>query len=191
MRISTTTLARTAVLGALVVVFDYTLKFSGFKIPFPWLPSLKFDFTGIPVVLSLLLIGLESSVITSSVAFLAILVRSGNIVGSSMKALAELSTVFGMFLGLESLRKMPHLKKPFSFILGCTVRVLIMVPANLLVLPVYYGTPFPTVVLMSPLLAAFNLFHGLLSMFGGYLIYEALIRRVPSIASKEKIETHN
>jgi riboflavin transporter FmnP len=54
MKLSTRTLAGTAVLAALVVVFDYTLKYANLKIVFPWLIYLKFDFTGVPIVLSLL-----------------------------------------------------------------------------------------------------------------------------------------
>jgi len=185
MEINTANLARTAILGALVVVFDYTLKFSGLKIPFPWLTFLKFDFTGIPIVLSLLLIGLKSGTITSTVAFLAILVRSGDIVGSSMKALAEFSTILGMSLGLMWLKK-TKFAKPVSFILGCASRVLVMVLANFVILPWYYGIPFYAVLQMSPLVASFNVIQGFLSIFGGYLVYEALIRRVPSLVSEEK-----
>jgi riboflavin transporter FmnP len=70
------TLAGTAILGTLVVVFDYSLKYSGFKIPFPWLPYLKFDFTGVPIVLFLLSFGLASGITTSAVALLAILARA-------------------------------------------------------------------------------------------------------------------
>ncbi|MGQ9506844.1 MAG: hypothetical protein ACUVTB_03160 [Candidatus Bathycorpusculaceae bacterium] len=73
MKITTTALAGTAILAALVVVFDYTLKYSGLKVPFPWLPILKFDFTGIPIVLSLLLFGLAPGAFTSAIAVLAIL----------------------------------------------------------------------------------------------------------------------
>ena len=96
----TAELTGTAILAALVVVFDYTLKFSGLKIPFPWLPFLKFDFTGIPIILSLFLHGLSSGATTSVVAFLAIVARSGDLVAAGMKGLAEFSTVLGMSVGL-------------------------------------------------------------------------------------------
>jgi len=85
MKIDVKTLAGTAILAALVVVFDYTMKYSSLKIPFPWLPFLKFDFTGIPVVLSLLLFGLIPGTFTSIIASVAILTRSGQIVSASMK----------------------------------------------------------------------------------------------------------
>jgi riboflavin transporter FmnP len=89
MKLGTATLAKIAVLSALVVVFDYSLKFSGLKIPFPWLPFLKFDFTGIPIVLSTLIIDLGGGTITSIVAFLAILVRSGDAIGASKRKKAN------------------------------------------------------------------------------------------------------
>lgn len=184
MKLSTTVLARTAMLGALVVIFDYTMKFSGLKIPFPWLPFLKFDFTGIPIVLSLLLIGFGPGAVTSAVAFLAILVRSGDMVGASMKALAEFSTILGMSLSIILLKKFPTFAKLVSFVSGCVFRVLVMTAANLVILPLYTNVSFDFVLKISPLVAAFNVFQGFLTMFGGYIVYEALLRRMPSLASK-------
>jgi len=191
MKLSSTFLSRTAILGALVVVFDYTLKFSGFKIPFPWLPFLKFDFTGIPIVLSLLLIGPESATATSVIAFLAILVRSGDVVGASMKGTAEFSTILGMYASLAWFKKSMRLAKPASFLLGCITRILAMTVMWLIVLPVYTSMPFDYALLTSPLAAVFNAMQGLISMFGGYLIYEALIRRIPPLApiKTEKSQT--
>ncbi len=183
MKLTTRILTRIAVLGALVVVFDYILKFSGLKIPFPWYPRLKFDFTGIPIVLSLLLLGLKPGAFTSAVALFAILIRSGDVVGASMKALAEFSTIVGMYIGLMRFRKTVKPTKLMSFILGCALRVLVMVFANLPVSIVYYGLPLEAAVSLSPFVAGFNATQGFMSMFGGYLIYEAAIRRVPSLAT--------
>lgn len=75
----TAVITGTAILSALVVVFDYTLKYSGLKIPFPWMPTLKFDFTGIPILLSFLMYGLPSAFTTSLIALFAIVVRSGDV----------------------------------------------------------------------------------------------------------------
>jgi len=186
MKLTTRILSRIAVLGALVVVFDYTLKFSGLKIPFPWYPRLKFDFTGIPIVLSLLLFGLKPGAFTSAVALFAILVRSGDVIGASMKALAEFSTILGMSMGLIQFRKTAKPSKPtkpISFILGCTLRVIVMAFANLPVSVVYYGFPLEAAVSLSPFIAAFNVSQSFVSMFGGYLVYEAVIRRAPSLAA--------
>jgi riboflavin transporter FmnP len=193
MKISTTTLAGTTVLGALVVVFDYTLKFSGLKINFPWLPFLKFDFTGIPIVLSFLLFGLISGATTSTVAFLAILGRSGDVIGSSMKGFAELSTILGMALGLMFLRKSAKLRKPVSFVLGILSRSLIMICTNLILIftgvMALYGSYAEIPVTVSLLVGAFNAIQGSLSILGGYFVYEAIIRRTPSLVSRENAET--
>jgi len=77
----TVRLTGTAILAALAVVFDYALKFSGLKIPFPWMPFLKFDFTGVPIVTAFLMFDLTSGTITTIVAVLGIIARSGDLVG--------------------------------------------------------------------------------------------------------------
>jgi riboflavin transporter FmnP len=180
MKISTRTLTGTAILGALVVVFDYALKYSNLKIPFiPPLQFLHFDFTGIPVVLSLLLFDFPSGVTTSCIAFFAIFARSGKAVSASMKAIAELSTILGMALGLRLFKKSIKLTKAVSFVLGITFRCLIMFFANLIVQPLYYGTPFMAVLLLSPLTGLFNAIQGSIGTLGGYILYEAVIRRTP------------
>jgi riboflavin transporter FmnP len=97
----TVRLVGTAILAAMVIVFDYTLKYSGLKIPFPWMPFLKFDFTGVPIMISLFMFGLPSAVSTSLAALLGIIARSGELVGATSKALAELSTALGIAAGLR------------------------------------------------------------------------------------------
>jgi riboflavin transporter FmnP len=182
MKMTTRVLAGTTVLAALVVVFDYTLKYSGLKVPFPWFPSLKFDFTGIPIVLSLLLFGLVPGAFTSAIAFLAILSRSGDFVGSSMKGLAEFLTVFGMFFGLKMAKRL-RLFASFSF--GIATRVLLMMCANLaliytgLILVPQSYSEIPLIVVLFT--GIFNVIQGTISIVGGCLIYIAIKRRIPSL----------
>jgi len=168
-------LTGTAILAALVVVFDYGLKFSGLKIPFPWLPLLKFDFTGVPIALSLLLYGLSSGATTSIVASLAILARSGDLVGATMKAIAEFVTVLGIAAGL-------HLPRQWRMVVsaatGVALRIAAMSVTNLIVLPVYYGMPYNVVVGLLPMIGVFNAIQGTLSVSLGYLLFRAYMRRV-------------
>ena len=179
----TTKLAGTAVLGALVVVFDYTLKFSGLKIPFPLFPVLKFDFTGIPIVLSYLLFGLSSGATTSSIAFLAILLRSGDVIGPLMKAIAELSTIAGMALFT---RRTNRIGKAMSIALGLVLRVAVMSIVNLIVLPIFYAQyyTFSAAVLLLPLIGVFNTIQGSISIFGGLLIHKAIAGKIPLITHR-------
>jgi riboflavin transporter FmnP len=188
MKKDTTTIAGTTILGSLVIVFDYSLKFSGLKIPFPWLPILKFDFTGVPIVLSLLLVGLAPGATTSGVAFLAILIRSGDLVGASMKALAELSTILGMAFSYRWLKNTKNFGKALSLILGVTSRVLIMFFANLIILPTYYQTPQTAVIAVNLLIAAFNVIQGTISIILGYFLYNIIINRTsPSAIRKNEV----
>ncbi len=173
-------LTGTAVLGALVVVFDYTLKFSGLKIPFPLFPQVKFDFTGIPIVLSYLVFGLSSGATTSSIAFLAILIRSGDVIGPLMKAIAELSTIVGMALFT---RRTSRIGKTMSIALGLVLRVVVMSVVNLIVLPIFYAQyyTFSAAVLILPLLGVFNTIQGSISIFGGLLIHKAIEGKLPIV----------
>lgn len=171
MKIDTRTLAGTAILAALVFVFDYSMKVSHAKIVYPWLPKLRFDFTGVPIVLSLYLFGFLPGVFTSAIALIVILVRSGDIVGSSMKAVAELSSVVGVALALKAV---PRFKKIASFILGVSTRCFVMFFPNLFLFPLA----------LSPLIALFNIIQGSISILGGFFIHEAIRRRIPSVISK-------
>ncbi|MEA2089935.1 MAG: hypothetical protein U9O89_04155 [Thermoproteota archaeon] len=172
-----TDVAGTAVLGALVVIFDYSMKYSGLKIPFPWLPYLKFDFTGVPLVLSWLLFELPSGIITSTIAFFAIFLRSGDLVGASMKALAELSTILGMALSFKCFKTSAKFAKASSLILGVSLRCIIMFFANLVVLPLYYTVPQLAVIMISPLILAFNVVQGLISILLGFFLYDVVVQR--------------
>jgi len=168
-------LTGTAILAALVVVFDYCLKFSGLKIPFPWLPLLKFDFTGVPIALSVLLYGLYSGATTSIVASLAILARSGDLVGAIMKGIAEFVTVLGIAIGLY----LPgRWRRGVSAIPGVALRIATMSVTNLIVLPAYYGMPYNVTVGLLPMIGVFNAIQGTLSVSLGYLLYTAYVRRV-------------
>ena len=163
----TKTLAGSAILGSLVVVADYSMKFFGLKIPFPWLPYLKFDFTGVPIVMSLLFFGLASGSTTSGIAFLAILTRSGDVVGASTKAIAEFATILGMSISTRLFKKTPKIEKGVSLILGITARTVTMFFVNLIILSIS----------LSPLIAAFNIIQGAMSILLGYSIHSVINHR--------------
>jgi riboflavin transporter FmnP len=171
----------TALLAALVIVLDYALKFSGLKIPFPWMPTLKFDFTGIPIALSLLMYGLPSALTTSLVAFVAILARSGDVVGASMKFAAEFSTVLGLALGLRLTGRFAlRIRKGSGLVLGIVFRVAAMSLANMVVLPNFYGIPEVVALGMLPLIAAFNVAGGAITILLGAFLDEAVKKRFPT-----------
>lgn len=190
MKITSRTLAGIVVLAALVVVFDYAMKYSGLKIPFPPLPFLKFDFTGIPIILSLLLFGLVPSAFSSAIAFLAILARSGDVIGSSMKGLSEFTTVLGMYFGFKLAKKF---RFPAAFLLGVLTRVALMTVANfaliyagLMAIPTSYKEIPLTYFLLTGIV---NVIQGCISIFGGYLIYVAIDKRIPGLLKSVTVES--
>lgn len=167
-------------LAAMVIVFDYTLKYSKLKIPFPWMPFLKFDFTGVPIVVALLLYGLSSATATSLVASLGIIARSGDLIGGAMKGIAELSTVIGMAIGLLLAGRAGQkglASKGAALVTGLIFRVIVMSAWNLIALPAYYGIPYSAAVGMLSLLGLFNAMQGSISILFGHAIHEAYTRR--------------
>jgi riboflavin transporter FmnP len=172
-------LTGTALLAALVIVFDYALKFSGLKIPFPWMPMLKFDFTGIPIALSLFMYGLPSALMTSLVAFVGIVARSGDVLSAAMKFAAEFSTILGLALGMKLAERFsPRIQNGSGLTLGVLFRVVAMSFANILVLPIY-SYPMEVAYGMLPLIAAFNVISGTITILLGAFLYEAIKRRFP------------
>lgn len=181
-------IAGTALLGAMVVVLDLTFKMAGLKIPFPLFTDLKFDALGIPMLLAYFLFGLLSGVIAAGIAFLSITLRSGQPFPAFMKFLAELVTIVGVFVVLRATRQSTLEKKwkVLSMISGILLRVIVLDVANVLFLPIftpYYKTT-GAVILIVPFISIFNVVQGAISVFGGFLLYEAIIRRLPSLKSR-------
>ncbi len=174
----------TAILAALVIVFDYTLKYSGLKIPFPWYPNLKFDFTGVPIVLSLFMYGFASAFSTCIVAGVGIVARSGNLVSASMKVAAELSTVIGLHLGSLVISRLgvnsTSVGRSTGFVTGIVSRILIMSVVNLYVLPNIYRVPYNVTVGLLPLIGVFNAIQGGITIGIGFFLFNAIKTRLPS-----------
>ncbi len=174
----------TATMGALVIVLDYTLKFSGLKIPFPWLPYLKFDFSGIPIVIAMILCGLTSGAATCVIAALGILARSGDVIGASMKAIAEFFTILGMAPFYR--RGQGRTGRIIGAIAGIALRILTMSLANLSILPMFYHIPFEAAVALLLPIAVFNTIQGGISIGGGWTLYRAIVWRIPSLTNLNK-----
>lgn len=174
--------AGTALLGAVVFVLDWTFKIAGLKIPFPLLPFLKFDFMGIPMLLAFFLFGFPAGIITCLVAFLSISFRDPTLVSGFMKFLAEFATIVSVYVVLRGRIPSSNKLKILAMISGVIVRVALMDTAVVSLLPIvgYYPTHMAVIVLL-PLFSLFNIIQGCISVFGGFLLYEAVIRRLPSL----------
>lgn len=171
--------AGTALLGAVVVVLDLVVRF---KIPFPPLPYLKFDVLGIPMLLSTFLFGFLSGSITSLIAWLTISTRDW--FSGFMKFTAEFSTLIGVYVVLRARSLGIAWRKILAMISGVLLRVVVMAVANVALLPVFMPAFYKTydaVVVLIPLISLFNAAQGVVSVFGGFLVYEAVVLRFPSL----------
>jgi len=63
--------------------------------------------------------------------------------------------------------------------MGILMRVMVMNVANVLLLPIFVsGQTFAAVIALLPLLSIFNGLQGAISVFGGFLLYEAIALRL-------------
>jgi riboflavin transporter FmnP len=88
--------------GAIFGVLAVIIRISGIKIPFPPIPYLVFEFSEVPVVLSLLIFGPLAGII-SALCCWAILNAIGEFVpiGPAMFLAASLSTICGIYAGIR------------------------------------------------------------------------------------------
>jgi len=171
-------IAGTALLGALVAVLDW----ARLKLPFPLLPFLTFDALGIPMLLSYFLFGFLSGSITSLVAWFSIGFRDP--FKGFMKFLAEFSTIVGVYLILRVHRPINKLWKTLSMISGILMRIIVMAIANYALLPIFTTSRTEIILVWLPLISMFNAVQGAISVLGGFLLYEALILRLPSLKTE-------
>ncbi len=183
-------IAGTALLGALVFVLDWTFKMAGLKIPFPFLTFLRFDLLGIPILIAFFLFGIYSGLTTSVIAMISIAPRDP--FSGFMKFLAEFATILGVYLILRAKRPANGWWKATAVGSGVLSRVIVMNMANVLLLPVFmptFYTTYTTVVVLLPLMSLFNAMQGAVSIFGGFLLYEAITFRLFSENSGKTPQT--
>jgi hypothetical protein len=134
------------------------------------------------MVLALVLFGLTSGIVTCSIGAASIAIRGPP--NAFLKLLAELSTILGIYIVLR-IKGLKSLEGRGLKLVGAgssiTVRVIVMTVANLLLLPLLFSRAFEAVLLLLPVYALFNVLQGALSAFGGLLVYEAILHRLPSL----------
>ena len=185
-RKKTIALTASVMLGALALAVDYTMKFTGAKdiistpwrLTFPQLGFLKFDLDGVPLFCAMAFFGLTAGGIASVILGLGIFARAPHIfgfVGGTMKALAEFSTSIGAYLGLRSKWGRPSWAS--CVFLALLTRVMVMMGANMVVLPLVYQVPVGVALGLLPFIALFNIIQGLITAVLGLSVAQAVARR--------------
>ena len=134
------------------------------------------------MVLAFFPFGLPAAVVTSLVTFLSVSFRDPTFFKGFMKFLAEFAKIFGVYVVRRTRKPTSDKLKILTIISGIIVRVALMGIGVVSLLPIvgYYPTHIAVIVLL-PLFSLFNIIQGSISIFGGFLLYEAVIRRLPSL----------
>ncbi|MDQ7820564.1 MAG: ECF transporter S component [Armatimonadota bacterium] len=162
--------AQVGVLGAAAFAFMYF----DFPLP-PFPPFLKYDPGEVPALVATFALGPGYGVAVESVKALLISVfRSGTTGGPfgifmNFLAGATLVAVAGWYYRVEH-TKVGALK---SLALGVAAMTGVMVAANILLTPIFYGIPRPQVIaLVLPALLPFNLLKGTISSLITFFVYK-------------------
>jgi riboflavin transporter FmnP len=163
--------------------------------PYPVIPYLRFDLAEIPVFLAFLLLGPWAGMLSSLVYWLILLlVGSFSPLGPTMKFVAVLSTLAGLWAGFR-IRGLPRTGLMIGGVLGCLIRVAVMSALNYIVL-VYIFPGFlefaaasistflgleisdalAAMMMTMIFTAVFNMLHVPLSIVPAYFVVESLMR---------------
>jgi len=163
-KIGTREIAIASVLGALSIMLEYQPG-PPFDIEFPLYPKISWDFTGIPMMISLFLSGPLCAIYTCLIGCSMIFIR-GNVPGGTFKVLAELATIIGYVVFRRN-----FVIDVFKAILS---RVTVMTVVNYCLLPVFYGeygmTSEVAAALLVPI-AIFNVTQALINIIPAQIIY--------------------
>ena len=154
--------AAASILGGLSALFE-VIPGPPFDIPFPLMPKISWDLTGIPMMTSLFFYGPVAAVYTSLVGVSIIFLR-GNIAGGVFKLVAELATL----LAYAAIRR----GVIASSIVAVGSRVVAMTIVNYYLLQFFYGMPEPVVVGLLVPIALFNATQALINIVPAYLIHK-------------------
>jgi riboflavin transporter FmnP len=202
-----------AVMGALAALITVVLP-ARIQPSFPILPFLKFDPAELFSVLAFLIFGPIPALITATVHWIFLTATGTDTpLGPAVKFASVLSTLFGLWLGSITYRRLAMNHIRISFALGTMLafamltRVLILLVVNYFVFtyigPVIFGIDYlgfsqqtlqgtlhmqfagPGQVLTAMLLftSIFNALHAIFSVAVPYIVFTSLYSKVPQIAS--------
>ena len=132
---NTVVVANTSVFAALALI----LTFVNTEVPFPLLPYLKFDLTEVPIMVLFFLMGPAPSLVAEVIAWVALSIARGWVLGPTMKLLAVVPMILGYWVGIrvfEQFFRGHRVGFAFSFgtIVGAISRILATSVMNVIVL---------------------------------------------------------
>jgi riboflavin transporter FmnP len=160
--------AMVAMLEIFPIVGITDLKF------FPGGTPFTLDWTGIPIVIVFVGLGMISSVVSIAVMFVAIGYR--NFPGAVFKGAAEMLTILGLLaarliIGKKALSKKASISLYLVF--GAAVRAVGMFIVNIPLLPIFYPVFYTTetAIIASTVLVPWNVLQAAVNIIGGMVLY--------------------
>ena len=166
-KVNSREVAAASILGGLAALLEIIIG-PPFDIPFPLYPKISWDFTGIPMMISLFFYGPVAGVYTSLVGVSIIFFR-GNLAGGVFKLVAELTTLIAYAAVKRGLIA--------SSIVAVAARVLAMTIVNYYLLQFFYGMPEPAAVALLAPIAVFNATQALVNIIPAYLIFKRIKKK--------------
>lgn len=166
-------IALLAVFTAMVVVLEIfpIVGVTDLKLV-PTVPSFTIDWTGIPIFVVFLGLGIIFSIVTIAVMGVAIGYR--NPFGAIFKMSAELLTVVGFIIGYLICKRM-NIRGKRSLIIYAVFamlwRAVGMYIVNLWLLPIFYGLPDTVAVTAATTLLPWNMLQAAINVMGGGILY--------------------
>ena len=194
----TVVIANTSVFAALAII----LTFANLEVPFPLLPYLKFDMSEIPIMVLVFLMGPVPGLVAEVVAWVALSVARGWVLGPAMKFLAVVPMIIGYWIGVTVWRKIFHrggIGSAFACgsIIGAVARIAAAAILNIVVLLFiapdflkFAGTMLRVIGLVSTstydillwtliLTSVFNAFHVMISAIPAVTVVRGAAFKIP------------
>ncbi len=177
--------AMVAALEVFPIVGITDLKF------FPGGTQFTIDWTGIPIVIVFIGLGMISSVFSIIVMFVAIGYR--NLVGAVFKGAAELFTIFGLLCARLLIRKTKVSKRTeviLYMVYGIAFRTMGMYFINIPLLNTLYGIPVEAAIVTSTILMPWNALQAIINIVGGLFFYYFIpenLRKQAGLDSGERL----
>ena len=176
---------RLAYMGVLAALSLILVALIHFPI-FPAAPYLEYDMADVPIVLCSFLFGpwagLALTAVVSVLQWLLISPQS-QVWGAIMHFCA--TGVLVLFTGCMYRKHKTKKRAGLSLILGAVGMVLIMIPLNLLITPIYSGMPVDSVAgLLVPILIPFNAIKAGINAVLSFFLYKPLSRTIKKIDQK-------
>ncbi len=152
-----------------------------FRFPFPLATFLKYDLSGVPLLLLAMFMPLKKVLVSVFVFSIGVFILGGDPIGALMKGLAELSSIIGLILVYKKVNKV------MVILVSAGTRTLLMTIANLLVTPLWllyfaracdvYSICLNITLMYIPAIALFNITLGIV-IAGIAIAFEKYLSRI-------------